>query len=260
MTISQMNFIEQSAFFATLSNYAYKDINVFQQQFPSYSVQYVSNNGADAYILENTHDFIVVCRGTEVKQFSDIRADLGIARTKMNNVKVHIGFNHYVDHIWDDILARGRHACWHNKSVWLTGHSLGAAMATIIAYRFALHTALSTPTALFTYGSPRVGNKAFVDVTNALSYPHHRWVNDGDIITKIPFAPWFYHSGTMHHIDADGYVTPFYERCSWSKYLLNLIKSHGLLRMLYQDAQDHSSDLYKNYLNLAEKFPILYND
>lgn len=259
MTISQLNFIEQSAFFATLSNYAYKDISVFQQQFPSYTVQYVSNNGSDAYILEDAHDFIVVCRGTEVKQFSDVRADLSISRTTMDKIKLHIGFNHYVDHVWDQIMAGGKHACWKEKSVWITGHSLGAAMATIIAYRFAMHTALSTPKALFTYGSPRVGNKAFVNVTNALPYPHHRWVNDGDIVTKIPFAPWFYHSGTMHHIDANGYVTPFYKKASLWYRIKNLIKSHGIVRMLYQDTQDHSSDLYRNYLALAEKFPILCN-
>lgn len=132
-------------------------------------------------------------------------------------------------------------------------------MATILAYRFATHDNLATPKALFTYGSPRVGNKAFVNYTNNLSYEHHRWVNDGDIITKIPFAPWFYHSGTMHHIDAEGYVTPFYTKAKLGQRLMNLLKSRGVLRMLWADAQDHSSDLYRNYLNLAEKFPIMQN-
>lgn len=259
MTISQMTFIERSAFFATLSNYAYKDLAFMRVQFPSYTIQSFSHNGADAYTLEDAHDFIVVCRGTEVKQFSDVRADLGIARTTIGKLKLHIGFNHYVDHIWENIFAQGKRACWQEKAVWLTGHSLGAAMATILAYRFATHDNLATPKALFTYGSPRVGNRAFVNYTNTLSYEHHRWVNDGDIITKIPFAPWFYHSGTMHHIDAEGYVTPFYERATLGQRLLNLVKSHGLIRLLWADAQDHSSDLYRNYLNLAEKFPILQN-
>jgi hypothetical protein len=29
--------------------------------------------------------------------------------------------------------------------------------------------------------------------------------------------------------------------------------------MLWQDTQDHSSELYRNYLALAEKFPIMEN-
>ena len=259
MTISQMTFIERSAFFATLSNYAYKNLAFMRVQFPSYTIQLFSHNGADVYTLEDAHDFIVICRGTEVKQFSDVRADLSISRTSTPHGKLHIGFNHYVDHIWESILAQGKRACWQEKAVWMTGHSLGAAMATILAYRFATRDNLAAPKALFTYGSPRVGNRVFVNYTNTLSYEHHRWVNDGDIVTKIPFAPWFYHSGTMHHIDANGYVTPFYKKASLWHRIKNLIKSHGIARMLYQDTQDHSSDLYRNYLALAEKFPILCN-
>lgn len=259
MTISQMTFLEQSTFFATLSNYAYKDLAFMRVQFPSYTIQYFSHDGADAYTLEDAHDFIVVCRGTEVKQLSDVKADLSISRTTTPHGKLHIGFNHYVDHVWEQILACGKRACWNEKSVWMTGHSLGAAMATILAYRFATHADLTAPQALFTYGSPRVGDRAFVNYTNALSYPHHRWVNDGDIVTKIPFAPWFYHSGTMHHIDAEGYVTPNYKKASLGHRLMTVIKSRGLVRMLWGDAQDHSSELYRNYLSLAEKFPIMCN-
>jgi len=38
---------------------------------------------------------------------------------------------------------------------------------------------------------------------------------------------------------------------------MRVIKSRGVFRMLWQDTQDHSSDLYRNYLALAEKFPIM---
>jgi triacylglycerol lipase len=259
MTISQMNFIERSAFFATLSNYAYKNLAFMRLQFPNYAVKLFSHNGADVYTLEDDQNFIVVCRGTEVKQFTDIHADLSISRTSTPHGKLHIGFNHYVDKIWSDIFTHVVSVKKNNKLLWLTGHSLGAAMATIMSYRFASHSETPTPVALFTYGSPRVGNRTFVNFFNTLPFEHHRWVNDGDIVTKIPFAPWFYHSGIMHHIDAEGYVTPQYKKASLGHRLMNVIKSRGLVRMLWGDAQDHSSDLYRNYLSLAEQFPIMHN-
>ena len=120
--------------------------------------------------------------------------------------------NLFVEKVWAPILTRGVDAKKTEKNVWFTGHSLSAAMATLMAYRFATYDLTPNPTALFTYGSPRVGNRKFVNQFNTLPFEHHRWVNDGDIVTKIPFAPMFYHCGTMHHIDSKGQITLNYER------------------------------------------------
>ncbi len=254
--ISEKTLIEQSAFFANLSSCVYKDLAFMRVNFEGFKVVYHGHKGADAFTLEDDNNFIVACRGTEVKQFSDVKADLSISKTTVAHGKLHIGFNHYVDKVWRPIMALAQHT---QKKVWFTGHSLGAAMATIMAYRFATDDTLPTPAGLFTYGSPRVGNRTFINYFNTLPFPHHRWVNDGDIVTKIPFAPWFYHCGTMHHIDESGYVTPFYEKASLGYRIMRVIKSRGVFRMLWQDTQDHSSELYRNYLALAEKFPIMEN-
>ncbi len=257
--IHTFSLLEQSAFFAKASNLCYSNIDVMKKNFEQYDVTYYGYKGADAYVLEDEYDIVVVCRGTEVKQVSDVKADLSISRTTTPHGKLHIGFNHYVDKIWADIFTHVVTAKKNNKLLWITGHSLGAAMATIMSYRFTIHKETPTPVALFTYGSPRVGNRKFVNFFNTLSFEHHRWVNDGDIVTKIPFAPWFYHNGTMHHIDAEGYVTTNYEKASLGHRLMTVIKSRGLVRMLWGDAQDHSSELYRNYLSLAQKFPIMNN-
>lgn len=251
--IKDFNLLEKSAFFAKLSNYVYGNTAFVRAGFEDYNfnVMYYGYKGSDAYVLENDTDMIVACRGTEVKQIADVKADLSISKTTTTHGKLHIGFNHYVDKVWLPILSRGVDAKKNNKMVWMTGHSLGAAMATIMAYRFATYDQVPTPAGLFTYGSPRVGNRKFVNFFNTLPFEHHRWVNDGDIVTKIPFAPMFYHCGTMHHIDSNGAVTMNYERTFNFMRLLGLTSPKGILNMIMGDAKDHSSDKYRIYLTGA---------
>lgn len=251
--IKKMNLLEQSAFFAQLSNFVYNTPETVRAVFgiKGYDVMYYGYKGSDAFVLENDTDMIVACRGTEVKQIADIKADLSISKTDARVGKVHIGFNHYVDKVWAPILTRGVDVKKTEKSVWFTGHSLGAAMATIMAYRFATYDLTPNPTALFTYGSPRVGNRKFVNHFNTLPFEHHRWVNDGDIVTKIPFAPMFYHCGTMHHINDKGVATLNYERTFNPLKLLGLASPRGIINTLTGDAKDHSSDNYRIYLTAA---------
>ncbi len=161
-------------------------------------------------VIESKDDVVVVCRGTEVKEWNDIRADLSIALTPSRTGigKVHRGFRTYTDKIWEPI--KSHISPIKNKDIWFTGHSLGAAMATLMARRCVLDISMRVPT-LFTYGSPRVGNRAYINEFNS-QITHHRWVNDGDIVTKVPFVPFYYHCGTMHHIGSDGKVAVEFDR------------------------------------------------
>jgi triacylglycerol lipase len=68
------------------------------------------------------------------------------------------------------------------RTVWLTGHSLGAALATLAADR------LPDAAGLYTYGSPHVGDGAFV---RGIRVPAARFVHGNDPVTKIaPVAPF----------------------------------------------------------------------
>ena len=60
---------------------------------------------------------------------------------------------------------------------WFTGHSQGAAVA-VIAAKFFQHCQ-----ALYTFGSPKVGNSDFCD---CLDFPIYRFVQYHDIITSLP--------------------------------------------------------------------------
>ena len=82
-------------------------------------------------------------------------------------------------------------------SLYVTGHSLGAAMATIASSRMQ-----SKVTALITFGSPRVGNAEFV---KSLNVEHYRVQNNCDDVTKVPFRfVGFRHHGTHKYMNYYG--------------------------------------------------------
>jgi pimeloyl-ACP methyl ester carboxylesterase len=81
----------------------------------------------------------------------------------------------------------------------VTGHSLGAAMATITAARL--------PGAfLITFGSPRVGNAAFR--TGFAGRPVRRYVDCCDVVTTVPPALGYSHLDGELYIDHAGNVLP----------------------------------------------------
>jgi hypothetical protein len=81
--------------------------------------------------------------------------------------------------------------------LYITGHSLGAAMATVAASRVQ-----SKVTALVTFGSPRVGDAEFV---KSLTVTHYRVQNNCDDVTKVPFRLMgFSHHGTHKYMNFYG--------------------------------------------------------
>jgi triacylglycerol lipase len=90
----------------------------------------------------------------------------------------------------------------NSHDLWFCGHSLGGAMATISAGRCYLSHIPSNPLGLFTYGSPRVGDKRYI---NYVKLDHYRFVNNNDIVTRVP-PPFlgYRHCGSEVYIDRKG--------------------------------------------------------
>jgi len=116
------------------------------------------------------------------------------------NPYVHSGFKILFDRIWP--LIETTIADIPGPFIF-TGHSLGAALATMTAIRI-------PPKFLYTFGSPRIGNAAFRD---QLEHPlHFRITNHHDIVTLLPHSvnqikPFdFHHSGHFVYLDEDGEV------------------------------------------------------
>ena len=161
-------------------------------------VNLISRDGAEVLIAKDRNDLWFAFRGTEPSKLNDVMADLKILKnTATAGGKVHGGFQEEVNDLWMDIVKELDHndQLKVRKDVYMTGHSLGAAMATIASTRYQPHE-------LFTFGSPRVGGPRFV---KNIKCPHYRFMNNNDIVCRIPPA-WlgFRHHGEMIYFDRFG--------------------------------------------------------
>jgi triacylglycerol lipase len=203
-SISARHWIEQSLYFAELSRMAYLCDRKSEAVFEAIGyteVDYLDQDGAQAYLLGNRDDLIVVCRGTEPHEWNDIRADANAWTVLAEVGRLHRGFKSEVDHLWPMIEKRIRE---NQRPVWFAGHSLGGAMATICAGRCKLSSIPSNPRALFTFGSPRVGNRAYI---HAVKLPHYRWIHNNDIVARVP-PRWmgYTHCGYEIYLDSNGHL------------------------------------------------------
>jgi hypothetical protein len=110
---------------------------------------------------------------------------------------VHGGFLRALDSVWKDISAELDRL---NCPLFFTGHSLGGALASLAGMRRA-------PTATYTFGSPRVGDAAFVAL--AAGMPIYRIVDDRDVVASVPpYWLGFRHIGALTTVQESGVGEP----------------------------------------------------
>jgi hypothetical protein len=136
---------------------------------------------------------VLVFRGTD--ELIDWLTNLGVRLTRWAGAGlVHEGFRDAFESVWPEterLLAED------DSPVFYTGHSLGAALATLAA-------AKRPPRALYTFGSPLVGDKTFaMSLSGVKAY---RIVNNRDIVTTVPPPFGFQHAGELYYIAHDGSI------------------------------------------------------
>lgn len=192
--------------FANISAITYDEPKASKSKFKALGytiVEFFDIDNAQAYLLKGSDGIHVLSfRGTEVSEPSDVLADLKAGKNiEAIGGKIHVGFKGEINKLWPAIEK----AVVGIDRLYVTGHSLGAAMATIAAGR--MH---SKVIALITFGSPRVGNQEYVD---CLTFAHFRVQNNCDDVTKVPFKLMgFAHHGThvyMNYYGAFRNLTPW---------------------------------------------------
>jgi len=204
-----MNFADRSLLFAKLSSIAYNDnIKEVKKQVKALgftTVEFYDRDGAQAYRFQNADDLVIACRGTQPTCWNDVKADLQAMPVVAETIsRVHQGFKTEVDDLWPMIVEDITRTQNLDNKLWFCGHSLGAAMTTIMASRCHHDPELPDPIETYTYGSPRVGWPTYV---KSLGMTHHRWVNNNDIVCRVPLTIMGYrHHGEEHYMNAFGNI------------------------------------------------------
>jgi triacylglycerol lipase len=152
-------------------------------------------------VAERDDATIVAFAGTDPVVLANWISDL---ETKMTADHVATGFQTAARSILPSLKAALAKPAAAGKKLFITGHSLGGAIAHLIAERIADARA-SAVEAVYTIGCPRVGAKAFADAYNEKLGPRtFRLVHGQDIVPSV--APDglrfnFVHVGRYLHCD-----------------------------------------------------------
>lgn len=227
--------------FATLAKIAYK--TQAESKPTVHELGYtksvlVDHNGAECLIVENSERVVLCFRGTEPKEFSDIKADLKAwKRHSETEGMVHAGFYGYLERIWEQVEAFVNTPARKDKELYICGHSLGGAMATLAASRLQ-----DRVVACYTYGSPRVGGSVW---HANCSFKHYRYVNNNDVVPRVPlWIMGFRHYGELVYINYYGNIrklTPWQKfKDSWR----GRFRAWSKLE-LFDGARDHAIGDYE---------------
>ncbi|MCJ8014237.1 lipase family protein [Paenibacillus sp. KQZ6P-2] len=138
------------------------------------------------FILESQQEIIIAFRGTSSKTnwISDMIASQKSFKYIKEDCLTHRGFTDIYSSARGRIIAELAKLS-PLKTLYITGHSLGAALATLCAIDIAANTAFCFPI-LFTYGSPRVGDPAFAKAFTKYVRNSYRSANLFDVVTHAP--------------------------------------------------------------------------
>ncbi|HMF17942.1 MAG TPA: lipase family protein [Gemmataceae bacterium] len=163
----------------------------------------ISVGNTQVYIATNDDHIVVAFRGTEspatmdglkdvlltdaanllIQPQGDLGTDFAAAGVA---ARWHEGFMRALGSIWDPLLEAVQAERQKNdRPIWITGHSLGGALALLAAWRFKrkvipIHQ-------IYTFGAPMVGNAETASaIDRELPERLFRYVNDQDPVPQLP--------------------------------------------------------------------------
>lgn len=149
-------------------------------------------DGTEAFFVEFKKHIFVSFRGTQ-QNLKDVSTIARFWQRNFSNSKTHQGFSVALDKVYSGVLERVKQAELNGKDIHYTGHSMGAALATLMCIRHKPKTAV-------VFASPKTLTGKF--------YKHYfttfeflRVETKWDLVTLIPFSIPFF--TTYKHVGPD---------------------------------------------------------
>ena len=204
----------QAAFLGLASELAYlaaeQGAVEFRRQL-GLQAELVSQNNTQAYVCQNDEAIVIAFRGSEsfltLDGFRDwlltnARNFLVLPEGQLGTdfaaagvgARFHSGFMSAVADIWEPLFAKvDLEFSKLERPVWVTGHSLGGALALLCGWR--LHRHFISIHQICTFGAPMIGNDAAA-AAFVREFPNRvfRYVDIGDIVPRLPTMSLFSNS------------------------------------------------------------------
>lgn len=189
--------VKQGLTCASLSQLAYKSYRTIRHNVQKHNLRMTYNffnrrTDTHGFIASNDTTIIVAFRGTD--SFKNVVTDLSFVRKKIipkEREYAHGGFVDALDSVYGRIERHVKQQ-WKGKKLFITGHSLGGALASLLAYRLSVkHTMKDSEPILYAFGCPPVGDHKFSVFFKGL--PSYIITNDGDPISTgalLTLGPW----------------------------------------------------------------------
>ncbi|CAM6032373.1 unnamed protein product [Sphagnum compactum] len=256
--------------------------------------EYQKKNNTQVYIFtdkkQDANAVVVAWRGTEAFNAYDWSTDIDFSWVRFQNkMGVHLGFLEALglstsglsDEIianddqklaYDDITKKVAEIIHDNPDakVFITGHSLGGALATLygaMLFYNAEHEITDKLAAIYTYGQPRVGDKEFAKYGEThLKDQYVRVVYCNDIVPRVPFDNEIFeykHIGECSYYDSvyNGLILqeePYKNFFAWRFFRLRMNALWELIQSAIILSMEHGHDYKESLIALLLRFIGLF--
>lgn len=201
-----------------------------------------SNNSAQAALVEHKDYYCLAFRGTD--EFSDWLDNINAFQERALFGGFHRGFWNSLNDVWAPLYKKYLELRDENKRpLFLTGHSLGGAMATVGASKL-IHE--DRPfTSVYTFGQPRAVTLETARIFNVEAAGRYfRFQNNNDMVTRVPGRLMGYsHVGSCLYISEEKKLHK--DPGFWFRFLDSIDGAVDAVRESGIDAvEDHNMDDY----------------
>lgn len=150
--------------------------------------------GVLGFICDTGQEIIIAYRGSTMPRANHsldkwlavlrdwLEVNAGCRQVKAYGGRVHEGFEKVVKDTWPEVSEYVQRR-YRGQTLWLTGHSMGGAVAILSAQRF--WDADRPPAGVYTFGAPKVGDAEFCRRYQPKLY---RIENSRDIVPELPLS------------------------------------------------------------------------